>query len=295
MAKRQGVMVAIPTMTNRITIQISAFLDALREAARDPEIDMDVSYTIEYGRAPVEFARNILCGAFLRTDCTHLFFIDEDMLPNPNCIRLLHSQADITAARMYKFDHPNPVKGMDVGLGLCAMTIMPNGLYRQMLPEIGSPAVQECDVVGTGCTVIRRHVLEDRRLWATNIYKPVDGPDVDGNIMTPSGDYAPNIFQYKRGPNGVGIMGEDVDFCERAKALGYKIVVDLNAECGHFKQIDIDQAGYLAQKTLQRAVAGIKLEDGRIIKANLSDVLKDIAHPPADKMIHAGDFAVKAV
>jgi hypothetical protein len=224
-----------------------------------------------------------------------LWFIDEDMLPNPNCIRLLNSDADIIAARMYKFDHPNPTKGMEVGLGLCAMTLVPSGLYRQMLPEIGSPAIQECDVVGTGCTVIRRHVVEDRRLWEPNVYKPVDGPEVDGNLMPPEGDYAPNIFQYRRGPNGIGIMGEDVDFCERARALGYKIHVDLNAECGHFKPIDIDQAGYLAQKTLQRALNGIKLEDGRVIKADLTDVLKDVAKPPADKMIHAGDFALKAV
>jgi len=282
-------MVAVPTMTNRVTIQIAGLLDALRQSERDADSAFDLKFTICHGHSPVEYARNILCGAFLRTSCEKLWFIDEDMLPESSVVRLLHSDADIISARMYKFDHPNPDAGKTVGLGLCAMMKAPNGLYRPVTPSIGDPSIQECDAVGTACTVIARHVIEDRRLWGENVYTTADGVTSDGNEDPGKGDYAPNIFRIKRAPNGMGIMGEDIDFCERAKALGYSIKVDLNAACGHFKPIDIDQAGYLAQETLKRALDGIQLEDGRVISTDIKSVIK----PHLDKAVHAGDFASK--
>jgi hypothetical protein len=287
------VMVAIPTMTNRITVQIVALLDAMRVTSFDDDAAFGMEFCIEVGRSPVEFARNILCGAFLKSDCDKLLFIDEDMLPESSVVRLIYSDSDIISARMYKFDHPNPEKRTTVGLGLCAMRRLETGFYRPLAPEIGDHAVQECDAVGTACTVISRRVIEDRRMWSDNVYVTADGNTVDGNEMVSGREFAPNIFQYPRAPNGMGIMGEDIDFCERAKALGYKISVDMNAVCGHWKSIDIDQAGFLAQETLKRAVAGITLEDGRTIQVDLASSIKSSKRPPVDKMVHAENAVCK--
>ena len=289
MRKKLSVFVAIPTMTNRITIQIAALLDALRQGSTEADSEFDLKFQIEMGKSPVEYARNVLCGAFLKTDCDKLWFIDEDMLPYASVVRLIHSEADIACARMYKFDHPNPDKKVDVGLGLCAMTKAPNGMYSPLMPEVGAPAVQRCDAVGTGCTVIARRVIEDRRLWSDNVYSTLDGKTIDGNVPTDDGDFAPAIFRHPRAPNGMGLVGEDIEFCERARSLGYTIEVDLNAVCGHFKSIDIDQAGFLAQKTVERVFAGLQLEDGRVLKADLKASLT----PPVDKSIHTGEVMVK--
>jgi hypothetical protein len=281
-------MLAVPTMTNRITIQIAGLLDSLRQAAMDSEHAIDLKFCISHGHSPVEYARNLLCGAFLRTECDKLWFIDEDMLPEPTVVRLLYSDADIISARMYKFDHPNPEKGKTVGLGLCAMMKQKNGLYGPLLPSIGDPCVQDVDAVGTACTVINRKVIEDRRLWSDNVYTKADGVTEDGNVDI-GGDYAPAVFRFPRAANGMGIMGEDIDFCERAKALGYTVKVDLNAACGHFKSIDIDQTGYLAQETLRRAIEGIHLEDGSVVSTDLKSVLK----PHLDKMVRSEMAVVK--
>jgi len=288
-------MVAIPTMTNRVTIQVLGLLDALRVGAKDEDAAFDIHFQLEMGKSPVEFARNVLCGGFLRSDCDKLWFIDEDMLPEASVARLLHSKADITSARMYKFDHSNPQEGRSTGLGLCAMTRKSNGMYQPMTPQLDEPAFQACDAVGTGCTVITRRVIEDRRMWFPNVYTNVDGEVIDGNEPRPDKEYAPAIFRYLRAPSGAGIMGEDVDFCERAKQLGYSVAVDINAVCGHFKSINIDEAGYLAQETLKRAVSGIQLEDGRTIQVDIASAVKASHQPPADKAVHAGDFAVKSV
>jgi len=292
MKKRLSVMLAIPTMTNRVTIQIVGLIDALRRGAMDDGSEFDLHYSIEMGKAPVEYARNVLCGAFLRTDCDKLWFIDEDMLPESSVVRLLKSDADIICARMYKFDHPNPDEGKTVGLGLCAMNKNDRGLFSPLMPSVGEPSVQDADVVGTGCTVIARHVIEDRRLWSTNVFTTMDGKTIDGNLPPERGDYAPNIFRTVRAPNGAGLCGEDVDFCRRAKALGYSVKVDLNAVCGHFKAIDIDQAGFLAQETVSRVLGGINMADGSVLKADLSSI-KAVNGPTVDKMIHASDALVK--
>jgi hypothetical protein len=294
MLKKISVMLAVPTMTNRITIQIAGFLDALRQQARDPDTNAEVHFMLEMGRSPVELARNVLCGHFLQSHCDALWFIDEDMMPEGSAARLLRSAADITCARMYKFDHPNSKEGRDVGLGLCAFD-RTGTLYRPLNPEIGSPSIQECDAVGTGCTIIKRHVIEDRRLWRDNTYTDRNGNVVDGNVMIPGADFAPNIFKTHRAPNGHGITGEDIDFCERAKHLGYSIAVDLNAVCGHFKSIDIDQAGFLAQQTVKRVFAGMQLDGGEVLKADSMGNIKRFDGPPADKSVRVGDFAAKAL
>ena len=286
-------MLAIPTMTNRVTIQIVGLLDALRRGSMDDDSSFDLQYCIEMGKAPVEYARNVLCGAFLRTQCDKLWFIDEDMLPEASVARLLQSDADIICARMYKFDHPNPDEGKTVGLGLCAMNKNDRGLYSPLMPSVGEASVQDVDVVGTGCTVIARHVIEDRRLWSTNVFTTMDGKTIDGNIPPEKGDYAPNIFRTVRAPNGAGLAGEDVDFCRRAKALGYTVKVDLNAVCGHFKSIDVDQAGFLAQETVSRVLGGLNLADGSVLKADLS-AIKAVGGPTVDKMIQSSDSLAKS-
>ena len=285
MKKRQKVMLGIPTMSNRITIQLAGILEAMRHSEKDSESEFDFKFLMEMGRSPVEYARNVLVGQFLRTDCEKLWFMDEDMLPTSSVARLLYSDADIIAARMYKFDHPNPDAGTQVGLGLCAMTKASNGLFSPLMPSVGENSVQNCDAVGTGCTVITRRVLEDRRLWFPNIVAEINKPVVDGNVDCGTGDYAPAIFRTQRAPNGKGIMGEDIDFCVRAKALGYSIQVDLNAVCGHFKTIDVDQAGFLAQETVKRVLSGISTADGKVFKLDPNTAFgeKALSYPSLDK------------
>ena len=294
MSAHLKVMVGIPTMSNRITVQVAGLLDLLRAACYDAESNFDFRASIKYGLVPVEYARNAIVGESLRSDCNKLWFIDEDMLPDSSVARLLASPYDITCAQMYRFDHPNPEKGTTVGLGLCAMHRRSDNFYQPIMPEPGMPMVMEVDAVGTGCTVIDRAVLEDRRLWHDNVYTTVKGETIDGNVDTGEGEYAPAIFRFVRGPNGVPIMGEDIDFCERAKALGYTIAVDLAARCGHFKQINIDEAGNLAAETVQRVVRGIKTEDGRVFKFAVQEE-KGLDAPPMDKAVHAAACKSEAV
>lgn len=277
MRVRERILVGVPTITNRITIQVAGLMDALRVSSFEKESAFDFDFVVVNGKTPVEHARNVIVGEFLKSDCSRLWFIDEDMLPHHSAARLLHSDADIICARMHKFDHPNPEKGLTVGLGLCAMMEGPKNLFHPLIATPGQSAVQDVDVVGTACTIFRRHVLEDRRLWNPNVYTTHQGETIDGNEMVEGREFVPAVFQLPRTPAGMPLVGEDVDFCIRAKALGYSIQVDLNAVCGHFKAIDIDQAGFLAQEVLSRAVTGVQVPDGRIFGYTVKEASEQVA------------------
>lgn len=71
--------------------------------------------------------------------------------------------------------------------------------------------------------VIKRHVLEDKRLWLA--------PEkVDGVVP---------MFRWPRAITGATLGTDDLDFCKRARALGYKITAAPGVQWGHFKEVDL--------------------------------------------------------
>ena len=69
-----------------------------------------------------------------------------------------------------------------------------------------------------GATVIRRKVLEDRRLW----------------LAEPREDAIP-VFREISDAYGKLCVSEDLDFCTRARALGYSIWCHSGIRWGHLK------------------------------------------------------------
>ena len=257
--KTRHIFVAVPTIDNRVTLGLNEFIIILERASRADDNPFIFSFRGVNGFSPVEYARNYLVGEFLKSDADSLWFIDADMLPDESAARLLYVEADICAGRMFRFDHKNPAidTSKHPGVALCAMQrIEKTGKYAPLVPMVGDAAVQEVDAVGTGSMIIRRRVLEDRRMWFDGTYfgltgEPADLYDEEGDVR-----YAPAVFRFPRKPNGQPIIGEDLDFCYRAKSLGYTIKVDIEAKFGHHKTVDLDQVVELAYVASTRAVEG---------------------------------------
>ena len=75
----------------------------------------------------------------------------------------------------------------------------------------------EVDVIGFGCTLIKREVIE--------------------NIM----------HTYTSGFGDCGpIMGEDAEFCRLAQSLGYNIHVDLGVQLGHLRTYQVSAAVFMS-------------------------------------------------
>ena len=141
-----------------------------------------------------------LCLDAMREDCSHVLFIDSDMrFPQDMIGRLLKHDLDIVATN-------------------CARRRMPTGPTAQLYKENGerelvwtmpeSTGLQEVGSVGMGVMLIKREVFEAlAEPWFETPWR------VD-----------------KR-----GYIGEDVFFCQKAAAAGFKIWIDhdVSKEIGH--------------------------------------------------------------
>lgn len=183
------------------------------------------------GARPVDYARNLMVQKFLASDCDRLWFMDADTVPPPDVVKLLNVDADIvsgvtpTWGNQFANEPPAP------GYTIYAYDETQRGMLHRPVYNDG---IEDVDGVGTAMMLIKRHVLEDRRLWQHPGYIAFDGtPSEIGD------DDAPPVFREVRKPNGQLDISEDLDFCFRAKRLGYRIAVHHGAKCHHHKRVDV--------------------------------------------------------
>jgi hypothetical protein len=149
-------------------------------------------------------ARNKIVYQFLANkDYTHLFFMDSDMtFPEYTLKRLLERNCDIVGG-FYLRKRKNFTSTSFV------LGARPGGKYVTH----NHNDFREVEGVGTGCLLIRRKVLED--------------------IPCP-------WFEYKwTGDDDGHMFTEDLIFCEKAKARGYKIFCDGTIQCGHIGTMEV--------------------------------------------------------
>lgn len=165
--------------------------------------------------------RNTASKRFLESVCDRMWFWDNDVVPADNALTLPDVDGDIVAAT-YPFVHCTSgayLKVDDLGdLSTRNSDCVPGG------------TLMDVTCVGTGCTIIRREVLEDRRMHYSRDFIRMDGkPDRLGDNEPPA------IFRYHYLPHGGTLMGEDYDFCYRASKLGYRVRHDGRVVCDHVK------------------------------------------------------------
>ena len=256
--EKEDIFVAIPSLDANVNIGVMRFLLTLQQASMAKTSPWKFSYYVVNGKRPVEYARNLLAGAFLeQSNASRMWFIDQDMMPGENAHELLLAEADIVAGRMFAFDHAHD--GKPPALKLCAFHFNVNGDHRfncaapKEGDDISTP--MEVDAVGTASMLIRRNVLEDRRLWADGAFTYFDGAEYDCSAFSTDKDaegFAPPIFKTIYKPNGKILRGEDLDFCRRAGEFGYAIKADLSVTFGHHKAVNLDEVAELCQIVADR-------------------------------------------
>jgi len=152
---------------------------------------------------PTYSNRNTVVKHFLKeTSHTHLLFIDSDTIPLDNPLTMAELGLDIVGG-VYPMWKSNCYEWL-------AMEMQPDGRYRT-IPVDKRKGVVECDSIGSGCMMIKREVLQ--------------------NITAP--------FSDKIREDGTREVGHDYYFCERAKALGYKVWANWEVLCDHIKQVPL--------------------------------------------------------
>lgn len=148
---------------------------------------------------PFDHARNTACDSALKLGFQWLFFLDDDVLIPPDTIPKLVSRGkDIISGLYYRRVPP----------------IMPVALIdtRPKPTFIGSfnaGDVFEVDLVGAGCLLIHRRVLESMK-W-------------------PWFEWRLDRFDLPEDKK----CSEDFAFCRDAKAKGHKIWLDTSVQCQH--------------------------------------------------------------
>lgn len=268
--KQELIYVAIPTCSSRLTMGLIHFLSSLDRMSLDEQFPYAFCWRVMNGKRPVEYARNHLTRSFLELkQASRLLFVDEDMMPGPGALNILDVDADLVSGRAFGFDHkrvdPLTKKQLPPGLKPCIFDLNPKtGRFHPKKPDFSKgQTVFDADASGAACLLIKRHVLEDRRMWLPTKYVDHMGIAKDhSDNEFPEGDedWAPPIWRTIYRPDGRILRGEDLDFTDRARKLGYSLKAHYGANYGHLKEVDLDAVADMAETITQRVTAAANKE-----------------------------------
>lgn len=164
-------------------------------------------------------------GAVQRMAGDWLLFIDDDMVWEPDALgRLVASReeldADIMGALCFRRSAPyQPTMFMREG--------PTSGAYNYL--EDWTTDVVEVDATGMAFVIIHKRVFE----------MIADSPMPPYEVRTSMNP--PEFFRW------TGMFGEDLQFCQDAKAAGARIFVDTRVEIGHVSEIEIRRRNFLLE------------------------------------------------
>lgn len=176
----------------------------------------------------VEWNRNALVAKFLEGEGTHLLFVDSDMTWSPKDIhRWLGLDRDII-----------------VGAAIARRV---DKVQWNVMPFEHSADPDESGMVevlkaGTGLMLIRRNVIE--AAWNGPNAKPYYP-----TIYDHTSDELRTVFRFDIGtppvcsgwsdPTKQTLRGEDYNFCDDVRSMGFQVWCDTTARVGHFATIPI--------------------------------------------------------
>lgn len=173
-----------------------------------------------------DFARCGVVEDFLKSDCDVLWFLDSDIVPPPHVLDLITEHGDIWDLA----GAPYPVWMTPTGydgpqIVYCVYDKVDQGLHATRVPHSGVAFV---DGLATGCMFIKRDVF-------SKLSKP--------------------YFEFKFDHETRQMTeGEDLGFCRKVSALGYKFLTDFSMVCRHTKKVDLTEVNNYAIEYANKAV-----------------------------------------
>lgn len=204
--KLPHVMIGMPIGSGNIPWATAVSLMSTLRACDREKLDVKISAPV--GSSVVTWARSAVVGAFLKSDCTHLFWIDADLVWTPaDFFRLVAFGAAhdmIGGAYRLKKEPVQHIVNFPAGDSY----------------EVNGHGNVRVDSLAMGFTICKREVIE--KVAATKEMMH----DAIANV-----DYH-DFFRLGRLPNG-NALGEDIAFFNDATALGFKVWLDPSIKLGH--------------------------------------------------------------
>jgi hypothetical protein len=186
-----------------------------------PRIQVSTAIHLQSGMALVTQARNNCVASFLKSDCTHFFFIDSDIGFEPEAVyRLLEKDEEVVLT-------PYAVKGFGQNYSLQFIVHFPD----KDNVKIGKDGFVEITAGPTGFMMIKREAFE-KLIKAYPDKKTVNKQLVGNKVEIMDSDWY-TFFETGIDPEN-GYLGEDICFCKLWTAIGGKIYADAISELTHF-------------------------------------------------------------
>lgn len=191
-------------------------------------------------------ARSAISREFLETDCDVLWFLDSDIAPSPKAFDfLLEYYDDWQLAGLPYPVFMTPPGGKTQQAIICVYENDGIGLKASKIPKEG---IKFVDGLATGCMFIKREVLEK-----------IPHPHFE--------------FEYDQETRGLKV-GEDLGFCLKTAALGYRYLTDFSQVCGHYKTVNLLEVVNSATEFAQTYVDEYHAQVKPIVEALSKEVEK---------------------
>ena len=210
--------------------------------------DIDCTFSFMFNESLITRARNGLTHEFLKTDCTHLMFIDADIrFFAEHLVQMIEADVSIICGIYPKKEvNWDTVKAaMDRGVANDQLKHHTGSFVVNLVNydgEVTVPMNQPVEIWngGTGFMLIKRQVfidLEDRVPTYTNNVVDLANPNNAGMIS--------EYFATSIDPETNVLLSEDYHFCRLARMNGIKVYAAPWATLGHMGSYLFE--GYLLQ------------------------------------------------
>lgn len=196
------VMIGMPIGSGTLPWATALSLMKTVDACRATEVPCQIE--VVAGSSVVTWARSGIADAFLKSDFTHLFWIDSDIVWEPrDFFRLLgFGAAYSVVSAVYPFKR-QPI------------TFLINHVGNPDQYHVNGHGLIKMNGTGLGFTLVQREVMEKVAATKTKRRDPITGQE-----------YA-DIFR-------IDHEGEDLAFFSDVRALGYDLWFDPSIQLGHY-------------------------------------------------------------
>jgi hypothetical protein len=211
-----------------IAVELAQCINSILSTSEFP---IFVDYSCE---KPISFNRNQIVKRFLeRPQYDYLIMLDSDIVPTANYLNLINFKKDIISGLCFAFTKKN-IFPLILKHSKEKITGNKYRAYDSLHPDKWTGLV-EVDAVGTGAVILSRKVLEAIPYPFRNEY------DKTGNKQ----------------------IGLDLNFCRRAKKLGFQVWCHTDYVCSHHTRFDLKSV-YYTMRQAYKEIDDLKNENRRI-------------------------------
>lgn len=189
---------------------------------------VDIKFSFLFNESLIQRARNYIADEFVRSDCTHMMFIDADIGFNPmDVIAMLAMDKDIIGAPYPKktIKWENVKKAIKKNPEISAAELERLGGDIVFNPVAGTTRFNvteplEVLEIGTGMMMIRRDVLEKfKESYPQYEYTP----DHVGTAHFGGDRKIHSYFNVEIDPESNRVLSEDYHFCQQCRKVGIEV------------------------------------------------------------------------